>query len=336
MFLTFFVMSPVLDRAYNDGYKLFSDGSMPMEQAVQRGVAPFKTFMLKQTRETDLALFAKISKAAPMQGPEDVPLSLLVPAFVTSELKTGFQIGFTVFILFLIIDMVVASVLMSMGMMMVSPSTVSLPFADAVRAGRRLAAADRLARAELYVSRGGTRTMTPEQVMTLAHHAMMVGLLLAAPLLLVALAVGLPREPVPGRDADQRGDAVVHPEAARGRRDARDRRPVDDDDDARLPAADAAARRDARRRLSRAHHPATMFSVTYAQLNGWLTAFLWPFVRMLALVATAPVVGHAAVPIRVKIGLAAFMALVVAPRSARCRTSPCSPRRASGSSSRSS
>ena len=128
MFLTFFVMSPVLDRAYADGYKPFSDGSMPMEQAVRRGVAPFKTFMLKQTRETDLALFAKISKAAPMQGPEDVPLSLLVPAFVTSELKTGFQIGFTIFIPFLIIDMVVASVLMSMGMMMVSPSTVSLPF----------------------------------------------------------------------------------------------------------------------------------------------------------------------------------------------------------------
>lgn len=128
MFLTFFVMSPVLDKAYNDGYKPFSDGSLPMEQAVQRGVAPFKGFMLKQTRETDLALFAKISKAAPMQGPEDVPLSLLVPAFVTSELKTGFQIGFTIFIPFLIIDLVVASVLMSMGMMMVSPSTVSLPF----------------------------------------------------------------------------------------------------------------------------------------------------------------------------------------------------------------
>ncbi len=128
LFLTFFVMSPVLDRAYNDGYKPFSDGSVPMEQAVQRGVAPFKAFMLKQTRETDLALFAKISKAGPMQGPEDVPLSLLVPAFVTSELKTGFQIGFTIFIPFLIIDMVVASVLMSMGMMMVSPSTVSLPF----------------------------------------------------------------------------------------------------------------------------------------------------------------------------------------------------------------
>lgn len=128
LFLTMFVMSPVLDKAYNDGYKPFSAGTLPMDQALQAGVAPFKRFMLKQTRESDLALFAKISKAAPMQGPEDVPLTLLVPAFVTSELKTGFQIGFTVFIPFLIIDMVVASVLMSMGMMMVSPSTVSLPF----------------------------------------------------------------------------------------------------------------------------------------------------------------------------------------------------------------
>ena len=120
LFLTLFIMSPVLDKAYNDGYKPFSDGSMPMEQAVTRGLAPFKTFMLRQTRETDLALFARISHAPPMQGPEDVPLPLLVPAFVTSELKTGFQIGFTIFIPFLIIDMVVASVLMSMGMMMVS------------------------------------------------------------------------------------------------------------------------------------------------------------------------------------------------------------------------
>jgi flagellar biosynthesis protein FliP len=128
LFLTLFVMSPVLDKAYNDGYKPFSVGALGMDDAVQRGVAPFKTFMLKQTREADLALFAKISKAAPMQGPEDVPLSLLVPAFVTSELKTGFQIGFTIFIPFLIIDMVVASVLMSMGMMMVSPATISLPF----------------------------------------------------------------------------------------------------------------------------------------------------------------------------------------------------------------
>ena len=128
MFLTLFVMSPVLDKAYNDGYKPFSEGTLPMDAAWTRGVAPFKTFMLRQTRESDLALFAKISHAAPMQGPDDVPLSLLVPSFVTSELKTGFQIGFTIFIPFLIIDMVVASVLMSMGMMMVSPVTISLPF----------------------------------------------------------------------------------------------------------------------------------------------------------------------------------------------------------------
>ena len=128
LFLTLFVMSPVLDKAYNDGYKPFSEGTLPMDQAVNRGLAPFKTFMLRQTRETDLALFARISHAPPMQGPEDVPLPLLVPAFVTSELKTGFQIGFTIFIPFVIIDMVVASVLMSMGMMMVSPTTISLPF----------------------------------------------------------------------------------------------------------------------------------------------------------------------------------------------------------------
>ena len=128
LFLTLFVMSPVLDKAYNDGYKPFAAGTLSMDDAVARGVAPFKTFMLRQTRETDLALFARISHAAPMQGPEEVPLTLLVPAFVTSELKTGFQIGFTVFIPFLIIDMVVASVLMSMGMMMVSPATISLPF----------------------------------------------------------------------------------------------------------------------------------------------------------------------------------------------------------------
>jgi flagellar biosynthesis protein FliP len=128
LFLTFFVMSPVINRSYNDAYKPFSDNQITMQVAVDRGVAPFKTFMLRQTREADLALFARIAKAPAMQGPEDVPLSLLVPSFLTSELKTAFQIGFTVFIPFLIIDMVVASVLMSMGMMMVSPATISLPF----------------------------------------------------------------------------------------------------------------------------------------------------------------------------------------------------------------
>jgi flagellar biosynthetic protein FliP len=87
-----------------------------------------KSFMLKQTREKDLALFAQMAKTPELQGPEDVPLRILVPAFVTSELKTAFQIGFTIFIPFLIIDLVVASVLMAMGMMMVPPATISLPF----------------------------------------------------------------------------------------------------------------------------------------------------------------------------------------------------------------
>lgn len=128
LFLTFFVMSPVLDQAYNNAYKPFEANQLSFEQAVQRGAQPFRAFMLKQTREADLALFAKIAKTPPMQGPEDVPMRILVPAFATSELKTAFQIGFTIFIPFLIIDLVVASVLMSMGMMMVSPATVSLPF----------------------------------------------------------------------------------------------------------------------------------------------------------------------------------------------------------------
>ena len=89
---------------------------------------PFKQFMLKQTREADLALFAKLAKAPAMDGPEQVSLRILLPAFVISELKTAFQIGFTIFIPFLIIDLVVASVLMSMGMMMVPPATIALPF----------------------------------------------------------------------------------------------------------------------------------------------------------------------------------------------------------------
>jgi len=128
LFMTFFVMSPVLDKAYTDGYKPLSDGTISVDQAADRGLQPFKQFMLRQTRESDLALFARIAKAPAMNGPEDVPIRLLVPAFVTSELKTAFQIGFTIFIPFLIIDLVVASVLMSMGMMMVSPATISLPF----------------------------------------------------------------------------------------------------------------------------------------------------------------------------------------------------------------
>ncbi len=128
LFLTFFVMSPVLDKIYSDAYLPFSENRISLQQAYEKGSAPLKAFMLRQTRETDLALFVRISNSEPLQSADDVPMKILVPAYVTSELKTAFQIGFVVFIPFLIIDMVVASVLMSMGMMMVSPSVISLPF----------------------------------------------------------------------------------------------------------------------------------------------------------------------------------------------------------------
>ena len=121
-------MSPVLDKVYTDAYKPFSESTLNAEQALERGVAPFRQFMLKQTREADLALFARLAKLDNLQGPEQVPLRILLPSYVISELKTAFQIGFTIFIPFLIVDLVVASVLMAMGMMMVPPATIALPF----------------------------------------------------------------------------------------------------------------------------------------------------------------------------------------------------------------
>jgi flagellar biosynthesis protein FliP len=128
LFLTFYTMSPVFDQIYTDAYKPLSNNSISFETAVARASAPLRTFMLHQTRETDLSLFANMAKTPAMSDPSQVPMSILVPAFVTSELKTAFQIGFTIFIPFLIIDMVVASTLMALGMMMVPPATVSLPF----------------------------------------------------------------------------------------------------------------------------------------------------------------------------------------------------------------
>ncbi|XXG28241.1 MAG: flagellar type III secretion system pore protein FliP [Ferrovum myxofaciens] len=128
LFLTFFVMAPVYDKVYTTAWSPYSEEKISLQEAVDRGSIPLKTFMLHQTRESDLALFVKISNSAALQTPDQVPFKVLVPAFVTSELKTAFQIGFVIFIPFLIIDMVVASVLMSMGMMMVSPSVISLPF----------------------------------------------------------------------------------------------------------------------------------------------------------------------------------------------------------------
>ena len=128
LFLTLFVMGPVADRIYADAYVPYSEQKIAFSQALDRAQSPLKSFMLKQTREPDLALFVKLARIEPPKAREDIPLRVLVPAFVTSELKTAFQIGFMVFLPFLIIDIVVSSVLMSMGMMMLSPMLISLPF----------------------------------------------------------------------------------------------------------------------------------------------------------------------------------------------------------------
>ncbi|MEN9355861.1 MAG: flagellar biosynthesis protein [Pseudomonadota bacterium] len=128
LFLTFFIMAPVGDKIYSEAYLPLAENKITFAEALDRGAVPLRAFMLKQTREPDLALFTKISKLPKPESPETVSMRVLIPAFVTSELKTAFQIGFIVFIPFLIIDMVVASVLMSMGMMMMSPVIVALPF----------------------------------------------------------------------------------------------------------------------------------------------------------------------------------------------------------------
>lgn len=128
LFLTFFIMSPVLNKVYDEAAKPYIDGQMSAEQAFGKGIEPIKRFMLDQTRESDLALFAGIAQRTDIESPEDSPLSIIIPGFMVSELKTAFQIGFLVFIPFLVIDLVVSSVLMSMGMMMLSPMLISLPF----------------------------------------------------------------------------------------------------------------------------------------------------------------------------------------------------------------
>ena len=128
LFLTFFIMSPVIDRVYNEAYLPFSQDKINVMEAADKASVPLKEFMLHQTRETDLALFVQISGSEEIESRDKVPLKILVPAYITSELKTAFQIGFVIFIPFLIIDLVVSSVLMAMGMMMLSPMIISLPF----------------------------------------------------------------------------------------------------------------------------------------------------------------------------------------------------------------
>ena len=128
LFLTFFIMAPVFNKIYTDSVEPYMDEKIEIQEAIKKAQGPIREFMMAQTREKDLIMFAKISGEKDLQSPETVPFSMLVPSFITSELKTAFQIGFLIYIPFLVIDLVVASVLMAMGMMMLSPMMISLPF----------------------------------------------------------------------------------------------------------------------------------------------------------------------------------------------------------------
>jgi flagellar biosynthesis protein FliP len=128
LFLTFFVMSPTWTRVHNEALQPYLDNKMTLAQAYEKGVVPVREFMMKQTREEDLALFVKMTNGEKPETRADVPLQALIPAFAISELRVGFQIGFVLFVPFLVIDMVISSILLSMGMMMLPPVMISLPF----------------------------------------------------------------------------------------------------------------------------------------------------------------------------------------------------------------
>ena len=128
LFLSFFIMNPTLTAMYNNAYEPWSKGEIDQNQAIDRGAAPLKQFMLRSTREKDLQLFVELSGGPKPTGPDDLPMRAVMPAFMISEIKTAFQIGFVLFLPFLVIDMVVSSVLLSMGMMQLPPVMVSLPF----------------------------------------------------------------------------------------------------------------------------------------------------------------------------------------------------------------
>lgn len=128
LFMTLFVMSPTLDRAYTTAFRPYKEGKIGDYEAISRALVPFREFMLKQVEEKELIFFMDMAGIKGVEGPRDVPLRILIPAFLTGELKRAFEIGFILFVPFLIIDMVVASVLMSMGMLMLPPVLISLPF----------------------------------------------------------------------------------------------------------------------------------------------------------------------------------------------------------------
>lgn len=127
LILTIFIMEPYGKKSWEDGIKPYMDKEISYEVAFERGIAPFKSFMIKNTRESDLALFYRIKKEPNPKNIDDVPLTLLMPAFIVSELRTAFEIGFLIFLPFLVIDIIVASILMSLGMMMLPPVMISLP-----------------------------------------------------------------------------------------------------------------------------------------------------------------------------------------------------------------
>jgi len=128
LFLSLFIMMPVLERTYSDAVEPYLNEQISGDVALAKAQAPIRKFMMEQTRESDLALFSGFANTEQYEKPDDIPMSILVPSFVTSELKTAFQIGFLIFVPFVVIDLVVASILMSMGMMMLSPMLVSMPF----------------------------------------------------------------------------------------------------------------------------------------------------------------------------------------------------------------
>lgn len=127
LIMTIFIMEPYAKKSWEDGVKPYMDEKIGYELAFERGVQPFKEFMIKNTREKDLALFYRIKKMENPKNIDDVPLTLLMPAFIVSELRTAFEIGFLIFLPFLVIDIIVASILMSLGMMMLPPVMISLP-----------------------------------------------------------------------------------------------------------------------------------------------------------------------------------------------------------------
>lgn len=128
LFMTYFLMTPVIDTIHDDAVTPYLEGELPAQAALGLAIEPLRIFMLNQTREDDLGLFVEISGRNELNSEQEVPMSLLIPSFIISELKTAFQMGFLIFIPFLVVDLVVASVLMSMGMMMLSPMLISLPF----------------------------------------------------------------------------------------------------------------------------------------------------------------------------------------------------------------